>query len=123
MASIREHLVMNGLPPETSLDFFAGCQLTQVRVGEYEIILCFDKPVTLFMACEFSLDRGQRLSAAPETAATLFALLGKKVKGARQIGPGDIAIDFESGHTLGVFDSERYFESYHITLPDVAIVV
>lgn len=114
---------MNGFPPGTSLEFFTGCRLNQICVGERELILHFDPPVTLFLACEFVLDQGQRTMAAPESASLLFAILGKKATRARQVGPGDIAIEFESGHLLTVYDSETQFESYHITLPDLVIVV
>lgn len=114
---------MNGLPEDISLEFFVGSKLNQVCAGEYEIILHFDRPATLFLACDIAIDGGDRVIACAESAPFLLRFLGKRVSHVARIGAGDIKLTFETSGTLSVYDSLPNFESYHITLADQVIVV
>ncbi len=65
----------------------------------------------------------ERFATAPAGAAPLLDLLGATVAAAGGTTDGTLTVEFDSGATLTVFESDRPYESYQLHFGEALIVV
>ncbi len=107
------------LPPSLDLTFLVGCEVQQIRLGQFQTIIIFDRDVAISIEAEFTLD-GSRWPASQ--GYVLHVLLGTVVTAVRRVSPVDLGITFV-GHELVLHGVDNGYESYHITRPGDVIVV
>jgi hypothetical protein len=117
---------MYGLPRDTDLSFFEGAVLTQVCIGENEVIIHFDNDAGITIQSSVRLSDGERtriFEGAPDTGVALVRLLGQAVATAA-VEPGGVTrLEWRSGTALRILDSWAEYESYVITHDGKTIVV
>lgn len=117
---------MYGLSKNEDLQLMVGATLTQVCVGENEIILNFDKPVAVTILAEFAVSSyggaAVRYEETRSGASSLFGLIGAPIERATVTDDGGLLITFSLG-TLEVFDTCKEYESIWIKLGDKQIIV
>jgi len=118
---------MYGLSKTADIDFLSGRELIQVVVGLYQVTLNFDGDFSISIESEFDhlVGDSSQLStrSLPIAATSLLRLLGSKVILTRNLGEGEIHLDFGQKGTVRLFDANRNTESYEIHGPGVDIIV
>ncbi len=118
---------MYGLPRDVDLAFFIGKTLLQVCIGAHDLILNFDGDVsvtvTSAVACRGSNASIEKYSDFREAAYAVAALLNHSVISAEGDDAGTLAITFDGGEVLFIYDDSREYESYTITSDGGLIVV
>ena len=118
---------MYGVPPDLSLERFVGTTLVQVGLGEFQIQFHFHPEGEIAVEGRWELrDQAGRLvdqaqATADRDVYRVHQLLGRKVTGARVDAPKSIALQFDSGHRLEVFDSSQEYESFTIQPGDIVV--
>ena len=110
---------MYGLDDNVDLTFLTGRRLDQVCLGEYQVQLNFEAPVSLSVAGEFTLD-GIRYGAS--SGYVLHSVMGLSVNEASRVGRGDLMLRF-TGHEVILHESTEPYESYTIRNGSQLIVV
>jgi hypothetical protein len=111
---------MYGVPRDLSLQGLHGATLIQVAIGEFQIQFHFEPAVELAVEGRWELrdPSGRLVDHAEANAARdvyrVHQLLGRRVTASRVDAPDSIALVFDGGHTLTVFDSSREHESFTI---------
>ena len=124
---------MYGLPIDTDVSFLRGALLTQVCVGQNELILNlypespYSQPVSIMFTAFARLvgpDVEELIAEESlQIAPALLQLLGSTVSSVSILPPGTLRLIWTSGHVLDVIDSEEHYESYTITNGNRVIVV
>ena len=120
---------MYGLPEDTDLSAFIGCELELVPVGLYQVNLSFDglQKIGITIEGDYAVSTPggaqARYSAAPEGAAELIALLGSRVTDVQISEHGTTTVHFADGAAIPIYDSEAHYESYQIYIGERLIVV
>lgn len=118
---------MYGFSSDTNVDFFVGAQLSQVCVGENEVILHCHPSISVMIASTVRLtepNTTQRLlEDSRETGSALLPLLGSVVSDVSATPDGTLRLHWSSEHVLEILDSWEEFESYTIQHGDATIVV
>lgn len=117
---------MYGLPADTDLSFFHGAVLSQLCVGENEVILHFGDQLSLMIASAIEVKRGSKADELDDSRAqarSLLDLLGATVSAASVRSPGTTELAWSDGSVLRVRDSWTDYESYTITHDGDMIVV
>lgn len=113
---------MYGLNASVKTDFLVGRKLTQVRIGEFQVQLCFDEDVIIAAEGAVSID-GQRYEDPRRMSAPLASLLGGVTIRADNPGTGDLVVKMVGGRDVIVHDSKPAYESYTVTWKGGTLVV
>lgn len=117
---------MYGLSKNEDLKLMIGATLTQVCVGENEVILNFDKPVAVTILSDFAVSSNGGVAVRHEEprsgACSLFGLIGSPIERAAATDGGGLLIEFAPG-TLEIFDTCKEYESIWIKLGDKQVIV
>src|SRR4051812_45424403 len=108
------------------LSFFAGIELLQVCVGTNDVILRFDRDVTLTILSDYAVGPDgatTRYERAADGALCLLPLLSSSVVGAIATDDGDLKVAFASGAVLVAFDTSERYESFSVASGTRLIVV
>lgn len=108
---------MYGLTKETDIGFLSDLELEQVCIGLYQVILHFDKDVSICLECEYEVD------SKINDVMGLVRLLGNRVVLSINRGEGEIALQFSNGSVVVIQDSNLDTESYQIIAPGKQIIV
>jgi hypothetical protein len=118
---------MFGLPADTDLSFLHGRQLTQVCVGQYQVLMHFDEEVSISVDSEIDISHEATAMADQSTSSAnpgdLLPALGALVKNASAPGDGSLVISFDNGVVVKVLDSSLRYESYQIWNGSEIIIV
>jgi len=118
---------MYGLSKDEKLDFLLEKELIQVAIGLNQVILNFYMDISIDIGGEFNHLRNSRSliknKKLPRSAISLVELLGAHITDIKNSGDGTLELLFSNGDRLQIFDSEKNYESYTITLPDGTMVV
>ena len=108
---------MFGLPPQTDLTFLGNSELLQVCIGLHQVIMRFDKEITISLECEYWVN------GIVQDQMGVVGVLGHRITAVVQGEGGQITARFSSGSLLEFRDSNSCYESYQITAPGRHIVV
>jgi hypothetical protein len=125
---------MYGLPSDTDLNFLLSATLTQVCIGENEIILNLHPAgaklsprIEIMSASSIRLCRnGEDWSTFSESviaAPAVLGLLGETISKTSIVGTGTLRIGWSSGTELELLDTFDRYESYTIKHSEEIIVV
>lgn len=118
---------MYGVPNWLDLSFLRGSELIQVCLGVHQVQFIFhplgaiavEGGWQLLGADGSVLDRSE---PAPRVLAfQLHRLLGQRVARAQVDPPTSVAVQFEGGEVLRVFDSSKEHESFTIQPGDIVV--
>lgn len=117
---------MYGLNKNEDLRLMVGATLTQVCVGANEIILNFDKPISVTILSDFSVsmkgDGAVRYEDTRRGSVSLMNLIGHEMTNARATDGGGVVLEFGS-EALELFDISKEYESFWLQMADKQIVV
>lgn len=117
---------MYGLNKNEDLGLMIGATLTQICAGENEIILNFDKSVSVTILSDFAVsmrgDGAVRYEDPRRGAVSLMDLIGHELTGVRATDTGGVFLEFGS-HSLELFDTSNEYESFWLQLADKQVVV
>jgi hypothetical protein len=109
---------MYGLPDDLDLTFLEGISLLQVCVGANEVILNFDRSVSITIESTFRIRTvsGQDdVYEDPRSAsAALVGLISDSVARVSAETSGTLRLAFAGGGVLEIYDSSSQYESYQI---------
>jgi hypothetical protein len=111
---------MYGVPEGLDLRFLHGSELIQVCLGLHQVRFIFQPEGSISVEGEWELLGADgsildRSEPAPRTLAfQLHRLLGQRVIQTQVNSPTSVAVVFESGELLRVFDSSKGYESFTI---------
>ena len=111
---------MHGVPKNLDLTFLHDSELIQICLGLYQVDFSFHPGGTLSVEGEWELFASDateidRSSEPPRLRAfELHRLLGQRVVGSVIAPPHWIALRFEKGELLRVYDSSETYESFSI---------
>lgn len=118
---------MHGLPKEIDLNFLLSKTLVQACFGEQDLILNFCDGISItVMSCIGCADTSGEIQQHEDfrrAAPSIFALLSKSLVSWEANENGTLALGFEGGTALMIYDDSRQFESYVIKHGDRLIVV
>ena len=118
---------MYGVPATLTLKHFVGATLIRVSLGEFQIQFHFhpESEITVEGRWELRDTAGglvdQARSPAERDAYRRHVLLGRRIVEAHVDAPTSIALQFDSGHRLEIFDSSSEYECFTIQ-PDGIVV-
>lgn len=110
---------MYGVPADLDLSFLKGSQLWQVQASSHQVNFIFDSDACIFVEREWDLLVDDvivdRYRAWPrEEPYHWHRLLDRKVVGWSVVAPICLAIEFEGGVVLRLFDFSNRYESFMI---------
>ncbi len=108
---------MYGLVKGTDVSFLSGAELEQVCIGLYQVILNFDKGVSISLECKY------QVNGKVGDVIGLVQLLGHRILVPMNEGGGEIILQFTNGGVVIIHDSNLDAESYQITAPGKQIIV
>ena len=118
---------MYGLPKDLDLSFLKDAILLQVCIGENEVILNFDKGISITIESRFcfrSTSGNESIfEDAPSSAAFLVELLSDSITDVLGHLDGTLRLSFDTGETLSIYDDNAEYESYLIKHGEIVIVV
>jgi hypothetical protein len=120
---------MFGVPADLDLRFLHDATLVQVCVGSCDIQVHFHPTGSIFIQCGWELrdsrgvivDRSSDVSAAQREPFQLHRLLGRRVVATEVSAPSWVALRFEGGEELRIFDSSEQVESFQIQPGDIIV--
>ena len=118
---------MYGVPADLSLERFVGATLIRIGLGQFQIQFQFhpDGEIAVEGRWELRDQAGRLVDQAEATgereAYRVHKLLGGKVMSASVDAPTSIALRFDSGHRLEIFDSSQKYESFTIQPGDIIV--
>ena len=118
---------MYGLSENTDLSFLRGKQLLQVCIGYNEVIMNFDRDLSITA----QTDIGHKSAKLPGTiyktsiavTPVLVGFLHESVANVSVAPPGTLVLEFSNGETLEIHDTSSQYESYTINYEGKIIVV
>ena len=114
---------MYGLKADVSTAFLVGKKLIQVRIGEFQVQLCFEEDDVVIAAdCNVSID-DQRYEEMRALAEPLASLLGTVTSRVDNPGNGDLVLRMSNGRSVVFHDSNAEYESYTVSWKGGYIVV
>jgi len=118
---------MHGLPPDTDLQFIVGAELTQVCIGQNEVILNLFERVSFTLECSvsFAFDLGgpSILDKPKDIGIAALRLLGEQVRSVEILSEGTLKLAWGTRAFTEFYDSSQQYESYTITHGEEHIVV
>lgn len=117
---------MYGLPTD-DLTFLEGTRLLQVCIGSNEVILNFDREVSITIESTFRVrsSEGEDIvfENSPSSAAALAELLSERVTEVHGQTDGTLRLLFSRGAVLEIYDSSKNYESYQVRHGQVQYIV
>jgi hypothetical protein len=118
---------MYGLPEDVDLSFLIRASLTQVCVGENEVILNFEPDISIMSASsvtvELSADDKQTYESARDFGRRAIEFIGDIIGQASAVPGGTTRILWTSGRVIELLDTWPQYESYTIRHGESLIVV
>jgi hypothetical protein len=118
---------MYGLPADSNFDFLKGAQLIQVCTGENELILNFDRDISIMCASDIrvgSTGQSATLFELPRDATLeVIKLLGDLITTAEGSTDGTLRIGWSRGVSTELLDTSDNYESYTVKYGEQLIVV
>lgn len=120
---------MYGLEKSVSLDFLRDLRLEQVCIGNFQVILRFDKETSISIEGSLEISDGdskvsRNLHAdKPSETTELVALVGLMTANVANLGDGKVRLHFSNGALLTLFDSKKDFESYQISSAGIEEII
>ena len=113
---------MHGVPADLDLTFLQGATLEQVCIGAYQFWFHFDPVGTIAVEGEWELrdaagnlmDRFIDQNVTDRGPFEIHRLLGRQVVATEVAAPTSIALRFDNGLELRIFDSSPQYESFSI---------
>jgi hypothetical protein len=114
---------MYGISPNLGLSQFEGAVLIQLCIGEFQLQFHFHPVGSISVEGKWELRNSAGLlidgaeREAPYSQRGVFhahVLLGRSVHAQSVDGPRSFSLQFDSGHTLTVFDDSDKYESFSI---------
>ncbi|MCP3995502.1 MAG: hypothetical protein GY722_10615 [bacterium] len=106
------------MPDDLNLSFLVGTTLLQVCIGANEVILKFDREVSITIESRFRVRDANGHAAvfedAPSSAASLAKLLSNSIIDVLGHQDGTLRLSFVKGAILEIYDSSKGYESYQI---------
>jgi hypothetical protein len=119
--------MMYGLPADFDGKILIGRNLEQVSFTENQILLNFDRDVSIDIGSAFSHRPLESIFTArtevPVTVSDLMWLLGRSVSDASGDDEGTLRVRFDNGHIVEIFDTSPQYESYQIRYGEKVIIV
>ena len=122
---------MYGVPRNIDLSSIQGSTLDHILVARHVICFGFESGTSLRVEGKWELtepdgavlDQSADLSkpVSERGPLRLHACVGQAVLVARPEPPKSIALEFEGGLTLRVFDDSKQYESFHIQPGDIHV--
>jgi Family of unknown function (DUF6188) len=107
-----------GLPKDLDLTFLKDAILIQVCFGRNEVILRFDREISITIESTFRVQDSDGIESFFDTslpaAKSLVSLISDAVVGVGGDCNRSLLLKFSSGSSLEVYDSSQEFESYQI---------
>lgn len=109
---------MHGVPADLDLTCLQGAQLIQLCLGMYQVQFHFDHTSSLSVEGDWELldvsgaTIDKSLTVPRTQPFQLHLLLGQRAIRTEVFAPEWIAIQFERGELLRVFDNSRQYESF-----------
>lgn len=118
---------MYNLPTELDLSFLVGLLLTQICVGQYQVILNFHEDVSISIEHSFTVVSEQKreiwLPQDVSSAASALKLLGMTTTSIERLPENGICLGFDGSFHMEISgDSDRY-EAYQIIHPGQQIII
>jgi hypothetical protein len=119
---------MHGVPQDLDLERFRGSVLTQICLGEFQLLFHFVEP-----SLSISVEGGWQVSSAAgelvdrsiqnssRDSYRIHRLLGRSVVGHVLSPPQSFTLRFDNGWSLTVFDNSREHESFSIQPGDIFV--
>lgn len=118
---------MNARPMEHDLEFLVGSLLLQVCIGENEVILRFDKEISVTIESRLMIRDSSGLVISFNTlrsaAGSLVELLSDTVIKTLLQRTGTLRLWFSRGDVLDIYASNEGYESYQIQHGEEVFVV
>ncbi len=112
---------MYELDPNLDLSFLIDSTLIQVAVGRWQIILHFDKALSITVEhslCVVSDNYVQSwIPGEPEAAVCILPLLGKATSYFERLGKSGLRLGFGESVHLDISGDRQAFEAYTISSP------
>ncbi len=113
---------MYGVPAKLDLTFLHEAELIQICFGQWDLQFHFAPEGSISVwgewelraADESLLDRSLDEAASSRPPYQLHRLLGRRVTGSEVHAPGWVALHFEGGEVLKLYDSFESYESFMI---------
>ena len=118
---------MYGVPASLSLQRFVGATLIQIAIGEFQVQFRFQPESEIAVERRWELrDQSRCLvdqaqATADRDAYRVHQLLGRQVTKALVHAPRSIALQFDSGHSLEIFDNSQQYEPFTIQPGDIVV--
>jgi hypothetical protein len=118
---------MYGLPPDLDLNFLSGKSLLQICVGVHDLILNFDRSVSITVTssigCAIAGGPHRKFEDFRQAAAVAVVLLYQTVTSAKGDADGTLSMEFHDGGHLDIYDDSKEYESYTIRHGEKLFVV
>ncbi len=114
---LSEASQMHGLPKDVDLSFLADAELLQVCFGSNEVILKFDKEISITVESRFRVridECEEDYDDASPSAALLVRFLSSSITEVVGQEDGTLHLEFSQGGTIEIYDSSQEYESYQI---------
>jgi hypothetical protein len=111
---------MYGVPANLDLTFLHGAELIQVCLGSYQLQFQFHPTGSIYVEGDWELrdGKGEVIDRSHEEGERppyqLHRLLSRRVTDTEVSAPKSIAIMFETGYILRLFDNSEQYESFQI---------
>ncbi|MDC1142098.1 DUF6188 family protein [Planctomycetota bacterium] len=109
--------MMYGLPNQLSLDYLKGAIVSQIRVGEHQVSICFHDGSYIDIESEIVVE-GATLKAGGTSGALLLGYLGSVVTLAQAVDSRHLRLSFEDQPDFLIVESDEPYESYHVSDPN-----
>ena len=117
---------MYGIDKKLDLTFLIGKMLTQICVGQFQIILNFDNEVSISIEGTFEHISGEIVTkylGISDVSQSLFNLIQQKIEVVNVLEDGTLRLTFTDSTMIKLHDSNPDTESYQISSPLISIVV
>ena len=131
----RSNKDMYGLPENIDLSFFEGAILLQVCVGAHDLILNFDKDISVSIESTIAIEKKSKSGATKQlssnqtyedysqAATPVAAFLDRSISSVKHDTTGTITIQFQQFGSISIFDNNKNYESYNIKRGNEEVIV
>lgn len=115
---------MFGLSEDFPFMALVGCELIQICIGENELIMNFDKKLSISINSSVVFGPNPVLKTDDYRCnSNLFAqLLGSKIADAQSSNKKDLMLNFTNGKSVTILDEYSNYEAYFVKIGDKSYV-